>query len=887
MTAQREIAEKLIASRSSLVADSGARPCSRKSEAEGGCGVIGIACSEQVPARHLLESLRQMRNRGNGKGGGVAAVGLVPEELGVTKEVLETNYLIALAYLDPAARSEVERDYIEPIFLVDRVHHVSTVPDVLMSRSCPDVPELNSGTSGSSGRLEIQPPDVYLYFVRVKPNVIEEFKKRNGLEAGPGIDGEIVYQNSYRLNHAFYASIGEKRAFVLSHGKNMLVLKMVGYGDDVIRYYQLEDLHAHVWIGHHRYPTKGRVWHPGGAHPFVGLNEALVHNGDFANYASICEYLAQRNIYPQFLTDTEVSVLVFDLLHRIYGYPLEYVIESLAPTTERDFTLLPQDKQNIYQMLQTTHMHGSPDGPWFFLIAQSQLTPSARGLRLTPSARGQRGVYRLIGITDTSMLRPQVFALQQGAASIGFAASEKQAIDAALESLALEEPRFWTRADLYWNARGGSHTDGGAFIFTIEPNGNGAALVCTDKFGKQISVNEERRPYQLMSRSSTPGHQKGSDVPELNSGTSGDPSFVSALVPELHSGTVEEIFKRVVEQLPGWSYEDVNSFLLDLERSAQADVADVPEFNSGTSGAGVNSGTSGRARAIQALTLLMDRRYSTVVIDARGFASEGEQSLALEIVRLYKRGFRRFLVAHAKGHRFIANGLGPNSHGVRIDVYGSSGDYLASGIDGAEVFVHGNAQDQLAQIMKDGRLVVYGDVGQTFMYAAKGGRAFVLGNAAGRPLINAVGRPRVVINGTCLDYLAESFMAGDPLNGGGFVILNGVTFDDDGQIIELDTPYPGGNLFSLASGGAIYIRDPYRKVSEAQLNGGEFADLGEGDWALIKPYLEENERLFGIPLARLLEVTGKVLSPHRVYRKIRPRAIRALQAEEAWVKMHM
>ncbi|GAH54052.1 unnamed protein product, partial [marine sediment metagenome] len=46
--------------------------------------------------------------------------------------------------------------------------------------------------------------------------------------------------------------------------------------------------------------------------------------------------------------------------------------------------------------------------------------------------------------------------------------------------------------------------------------------------------------------------------------------------------------------------------------------------------------------------------------------------------------------------------MGANTHDVRIDVYGSSGDYLASGIDGAEVFVHGNAQDQLAQIMKDG-----------------------------------------------------------------------------------------------------------------------------------------------------------------------------------------
>ena len=135
-----------------------------------------------------------------------------------------------------------------------------------------------------------------------------------------------------------------------------------------------------------------------------------------------------------------------------------------------------------------------------------------------------------------------------------------------------------------------------------------------------------------------------------------------------------------------------------------------------------------------------------VVIDARDFAPEGERSLAIEIVRLYGLGFRKMAVFHAKGHRFIANGLGPGTKGLRIDVYGSSGDYLASGIDGAEVFVHGNAQDQLAQIMKDGKLVVYGDVGQTFLYAAKGGQAFVLGNAAGRPLINAVGRPRAVIN---------------------------------------------------------------------------------------------------------------------------------------------
>jgi glutamate synthase domain-containing protein 3 len=189
-------------------------------------------------------------------------------------------------------------------------------------------------------------------------------------------------------------------------------------------------------------------------------------------------------------------------------------------------------------------------------------------------------------------------------------------------------------------------------------------------------------------------------------------------------------------------------------------------------------------------------------------------------------------------------------------------------MDGLQVYVHGNAQDQVAQIAKSGKLVIYGDVGQTFMYGAKGGEVYVLGNAAGRPLINAVGRPRVVINGTCLDFLAESFMAGDPLAGGGFVILNGVEFDQRGRMKPQQAPYPGSNLFSLASGGAIYIRDPRRQMVERQLNGGVFSDLSDKDWRLIHPYLAENERLFGVKIQDLLTVNGEVKAPHEVYRKV-------------------
>jgi hypothetical protein len=130
----------------------------------------------------------------------------------------------------------------------------------------------------------------------------------------------------------------------------------------------------------------------------------------------------------------------------------------------------------------------------------------------------------------------------------------------------------------------------------------------------------------------------------------------------------------------------------------------------------------------------------------------------------------------------------------------------------------------------------------------------------------------VVINGTALDYLAESFMAGDPLNGGGFVVLNGIGFnDDDGSIRELESPYPGSNIFSLASGGAIYVRDPNRKLVDEQLNGGEFARIADADWQLIQPYLEENERLFGITVDRLLTVSGQQRAPEDVYRKILPK----------------
>jgi glutamate synthase domain-containing protein 1/glutamate synthase domain-containing protein 3 len=862
MPHNNDITERILVSRARLPAVEAAE--NKKAAEEGGCGVTGFIASVPVSGRHIMEPSVQMHNRGNGKGGGIAAVGLSASDLGVSQEVLDSHYLLQIALLDPSALGEIEAEFIKPYL---DVHKAAEVPHM--------------GDYREVKGLEVRPPDVMRYFVRVKPDVLKRFIAEHNLGDMDvhRAEDEFIHQNSFRLNQKYYSALVEKRAFVLSHGRDIMILKIVGYAEQVAQYYKLEDFKAHGWIAHQRYPTKGRVWHPGGAHPFIGMDEALVHNGDFANYYAITEYLKQFNIRQQFLTDTEVSVQLFDLWNRGFGYPLEYIIEAMAPTSEYDFDQLLPEKQRIYKYIQSTHLPASPDGPWFFIIARNN---------------PYEHCHQLIGITDTSMLRPQVFALQEGEVQIGFICSEKQAIDAALESLSKEDRRFRPIADKYWNARGGSATDGGAFIFTVRDSGRGDGgkiLSCANKFGESITVPSGLRPFKAPNDYEAPVSRQ---------------TISQVVRSALAAADNSEFLRYFVQNMNKWNYASIIFLCHELVIVGQ-------------------ESDKARAAAIKILTYLNDRRYPTgdkkrssvlqtirdalhrlfaavpdfgagstsqyrrldwasrgelrapcgnervLVVDARNFPPEGEDCDARYIVSAFQQGWHSFICYGYRGQRFTGCGLGKETEGVRIDVYDSSGDYLASGIDGMEIRVHGNAQDQLGQIMKRGKLVVYGDVGQTFMYGAKGGEVYIMGNAAGRPLINAVGRPRVVINGTCLDFLAESFMAGDPLNGGGFVILNGVEFDENGRVGELNTPYPGSNLFSLASGGAIYVRDPHGKVVDEQLNGGEIVTLSQADWELILPYLMENERLFGISVENdLLMVQGERKSFSEVYRKVQP-----------------
>lgn len=80
--------EQILTSRKQLLKNLPLPP-SAKGADEGGCGVTGFACTIPVGGRHIFEPSIQMHNRGNGKGGGIAAVGLSAEQLGVSQEILE------------------------------------------------------------------------------------------------------------------------------------------------------------------------------------------------------------------------------------------------------------------------------------------------------------------------------------------------------------------------------------------------------------------------------------------------------------------------------------------------------------------------------------------------------------------------------------------------------------------------------------------------------------------------------------------------------------------------------------------------------------------------------------------------------------------------------
>ena len=217
---------------------------------------------------------------------------------------------------------------------------------------------------------------------------------------------------------------------------------------------------------------------------------------------------------------------------------------------------------------------------------------------------------------------------------------------------------------------------------------------------------------------------------------------------------------------------------------------------------------------------------TTLLIDARGFPPEGDDCDAALAKKAYELGWRHLVHYNSRGTRFHAVGFGPAPTACGSTATTTRATTWARAWTAWSVYVHGNAQDQLGQIAKRGKLVVHGDVGQTFLYGAKGGEFYVLGNAAGRPLINAVG----TAPGRHQRHRAR--LPGRVVHGRRSAERRRVRHRQRPPVrrrrrtsSRWSCPIPGSNLLSLASGGAIYVRDPHHTLVEEQLNGGAYRSL--------------------------------------------------------------
>ena len=163
MSIHSSMIQEIRASRRALLQELGLSEGPReKSAEEGGCGVVGFAASVPVRGRHIFEPSVQMHNRGNGKGGGIAAACLDPSQIGIDEATLKSHYLLQVAYLDPKAPNEVEEQWIFP--------HL-------------DVAHRNAIRAKADFRdvgLEVKPPDIVQYVVRVKAEALEKFRKERG-----------------------------------------------------------------------------------------------------------------------------------------------------------------------------------------------------------------------------------------------------------------------------------------------------------------------------------------------------------------------------------------------------------------------------------------------------------------------------------------------------------------------------------------------------------------------------------------------------------------------------------------------------------------------------------------------------------------------------------
>jgi len=178
------------------------------------CGVIGLINTDRQPVDGsvIWRAIANMRDRGNGLGGGFAAYGIYPQ--------FADFYALHIMYDSRAHARDVE-EYFDGRL---EIHHAEEIP-TYKTAVITDHPYFK--------RYFVSPPT-----------------HRPGHQA----------DDDYMVDIVMHVNTNVEHAFIVSSGKNMGVFKGVGFPEDIAEFFRIDQYQGHIWTAHNRFPTNTPGW---------------------------------------------------------------------------------------------------------------------------------------------------------------------------------------------------------------------------------------------------------------------------------------------------------------------------------------------------------------------------------------------------------------------------------------------------------------------------------------------------------------------------------------------------------------------------------------------------------------------------------------------------
>ncbi|AFM19540.1 glutamate synthase family protein [Mycolicibacterium chubuense NBB4] len=164
---------------------------------------------------------------------------------------------------------------------------------------------------------------------------------------GIAVDGSYLLSAGRRSEELLVAVRSAfPHAIIAGFGSDVAVLKGVGYPRALTGGWGLATARGWQGVGHTRMATESAVT-PAGCHPYaVGPGQCMVHNGSFANHATIRRELRSAGVEFDSENDTEVGARFIAAL-LADGRDVEGALKELCATFDGFYTLLVSDRDSF------------------------------------------------------------------------------------------------------------------------------------------------------------------------------------------------------------------------------------------------------------------------------------------------------------------------------------------------------------------------------------------------------------------------------------------------------------------------------------------------------------------------------------------------------------